>query len=168
MHVPSHLLFFTVYNFLVHSEVNIILKLTHLPPFPEYTLDLCAFPGGYGPMMRPVAMEGLAIAMTRITKYTQGARFLCTDDDCPCSTGTYLPRSKTRKYTTQIYFSQVQVAIPQCRNTVANKRSTFKSKIEHRIEHKLSNNQQSKKVSNIETCKYSGKVNLYLIKSSTL
>ncbi|XP_071400206.1 minichromosome maintenance domain-containing protein 2-like [Centroberyx affinis] len=68
------------------SQVNVILKLTHLPPFPEYTLDLCAFPRGYGPM-RPVVMEGLVIAMTRVTKYTQGARFLCTDDDCPCSTG---------------------------------------------------------------------------------
>uniref|UniRef100_A0AAX7T831 MCM C-terminal AAA(+) ATPase domain-containing protein n=1 Tax=Astatotilapia calliptera TaxID=8154 RepID=A0AAX7T831_ASTCA len=32
-------------------------------------------------------MEGLVISMTRVTKYTQGARFLCTDDDCPCSTG---------------------------------------------------------------------------------
>ncbi|XP_029935177.1 minichromosome maintenance domain-containing protein 2 [Myripristis murdjan] len=68
------------------SQVNIILKLTHLPPFPEYTLDLCAFNRGYRPM-RPVAMEGLVIAMTRVTKYTQGARFLCTEDDCPGSTG---------------------------------------------------------------------------------
>ncbi|XP_044031554.1 minichromosome maintenance domain-containing protein 2 isoform X2 [Siniperca chuatsi] len=68
------------------SQVNVILKLTHLPPFPEYTLDLCSFPRGYGPM-RPVSMEGLVIAMTRVTKYTQGARFLCINDDCPCSTG---------------------------------------------------------------------------------
>lgn len=64
-----------------------ILKLTHLPPFPEYSLDLCEFPRGYGPV-RPVAMEGLVIAMTRVTKYTQGARFLCTEADCLCSTGT--------------------------------------------------------------------------------
>ncbi|XP_046879505.1 minichromosome maintenance domain-containing protein 2 [Hypomesus transpacificus] len=72
----------------IHTEnqVNVILKLTHLPPFPEYCLDLCEFPRGYGPM-RPVAMEGLVIAMTRVTKYTQGARFLCTEDGCPCSTG---------------------------------------------------------------------------------
>ncbi|XP_074477791.1 minichromosome maintenance domain-containing protein 2 isoform X2 [Sebastes fasciatus] len=49
-------------------------------------LDLCSFPRGYGPM-RPVSMEGLVIAMTRVTKYTQGARFLCINDDCPCSTG---------------------------------------------------------------------------------
>uniref|UniRef100_A0A8C7NK48 Minichromosome maintenance domain-containing protein 2 n=1 Tax=Oncorhynchus mykiss TaxID=8022 RepID=A0A8C7NK48_ONCMY len=68
------------------SQVNVILKFTHLPPFPEYTLDLCEFPCGYGPM-RPVAMEGLAIAMTRVSKYTQGARFLCSEEDCPCSTG---------------------------------------------------------------------------------
>ncbi|XP_059183300.1 minichromosome maintenance domain-containing protein 2 [Centropristis striata] len=68
------------------SQVNVILKLTHLPPFPEYSLDLCSFPRGYGPM-RPVSMEGLVIAMTRVTKYTQGARFLCINDDCPCSTG---------------------------------------------------------------------------------
>ncbi|KAM3860642.1 LOW QUALITY PROTEIN: minichromosome maintenance domain-containing protein 2 [Diretmus argenteus] len=68
------------------SQVNVILKLTHLPPFPEYTLDLYSFPRGYGPM-RTVAMEGLVIAMTRVTKYTQGARFLCTEEDCPCSTG---------------------------------------------------------------------------------
>ncbi|XP_036935587.1 minichromosome maintenance domain-containing protein 2 [Acanthopagrus latus] len=68
------------------SQVNVILKLTHLPPFPEYMLDLCSFPRGYGPL-RPVSMEGLVIAMTRVTKYTQGARFLCINDDCPCSTG---------------------------------------------------------------------------------
>ncbi|XP_029384780.1 minichromosome maintenance domain-containing protein 2 [Echeneis naucrates] len=68
------------------NQVNVLLKLTHLPPFPEYTLDLCRFPCGYD-HMRPVSMEGLVIAMTRVTKYTQGACFLCTDDDCPCSTG---------------------------------------------------------------------------------
>ncbi|XP_056220463.1 minichromosome maintenance domain-containing protein 2 [Seriola aureovittata] len=68
------------------SQVNVILKLTHLPPFPEYMLDLCIFPREYGPM-RPVSMEGLVIAMTRVTKYTQGARFLCINDDCPSSTG---------------------------------------------------------------------------------
>ncbi|XP_034998862.2 minichromosome maintenance domain-containing protein 2 [Hippoglossus stenolepis] len=68
------------------SQVNVILKFTHLPPYPEYTLDLGSFPRGCGPM-RPVSMEGLVIAMTRVTKYTQGARFLCVNDDCPCSTG---------------------------------------------------------------------------------
>lgn len=68
-------------------EVNVILRLTHLPPFPEYKLDLCSFPRGYGPL-RPVSMEGLVIAMTRVTKYTQGARFLCVNEDCPSATGT--------------------------------------------------------------------------------
>ncbi|XP_070842402.1 minichromosome maintenance domain-containing protein 2 [Chaetodon trifascialis] len=68
------------------SQVNVILKLTHLPPFPEYTLDLCSFPRGYG-LLRPVSIEGVVIAMTRVTKYTQGARFLCINSDCPCSTG---------------------------------------------------------------------------------
>lgn len=74
-------------HLIVLFEVNVILKLTHLPPFPEYTLDLCSFPRGYGPM-RPVSMEGLVIAITRVTKYTQGARFLCINEECPCSTGT--------------------------------------------------------------------------------
>ncbi|XP_008306000.1 minichromosome maintenance domain-containing protein 2 isoform X2 [Cynoglossus semilaevis] len=32
-------------------------------------------------------MEGLVIAMTRVTKYTQGARFLCVNEDCPSATG---------------------------------------------------------------------------------
>ncbi|KAK0134600.1 Minichromosome maintenance domain-containing protein 2 [Merluccius polli] len=67
-------------------SVNVILKLTHLPPFPEYTLDLRASPRSYGPS-RPFAMEGLVVAVTRTTKYTQGARFLCNDEGCPCSTG---------------------------------------------------------------------------------
>ncbi|XP_056155687.1 minichromosome maintenance domain-containing protein 2 [Lampris incognitus] len=72
----------------IHTEnqVNIIVKLTHLPPFPDYTLDLSSFPRGYGPM-RPLAMEGLVIALTRVTNYTRGARFLCTDFDCPNSSG---------------------------------------------------------------------------------
>ncbi|XP_014870953.1 minichromosome maintenance domain-containing protein 2 isoform X1 [Poecilia latipinna] len=68
------------------SQVNVSLNFTHLPPFPEYTLDLSGFHQVYGPM-RPVSMEGAVIAITRVTKYTQGARFLCTDDDCPGSTG---------------------------------------------------------------------------------
>ncbi|XP_047205249.1 minichromosome maintenance domain-containing protein 2 isoform X1 [Girardinichthys multiradiatus] len=68
------------------SQVNVSLSFTHLPPFPEYTLDLRSFHRVFGPMT-PVSMEGAVIAMTRVTKYTQGARFLCTDDDCPGSTG---------------------------------------------------------------------------------
>lgn len=68
------------------SQVNVMLKFTHLPPFPEYTLDLCTFPRGNG-LLNPVIVEGLVIAMTRVTKYTQGARFLCINEDCTCSTG---------------------------------------------------------------------------------
>uniref|UniRef100_UPI0037E7E361 minichromosome maintenance domain-containing protein 2 n=1 Tax=Semicossyphus pulcher TaxID=241346 RepID=UPI0037E7E361 len=80
----------------IHTEnqVNVILKLTHLPPFPEYMLDLGSFPRGYGPM-RPLCMEGLVTAITRVTKYTQGARFLCINDDCPCSTGLHHIRVHT-------------------------------------------------------------------------
>ncbi|XP_018596625.2 minichromosome maintenance domain-containing protein 2 [Scleropages formosus] len=72
----------------IHTEnqVNVVLRLVNLPPLPGYSLDLCEFPRGYGPM-RPLLVEGLVVAMTRITKYTQGARFLCTEATCPCSTG---------------------------------------------------------------------------------
>jgi len=77
--------------FVCVSEVNIILKLTHLPPFPEYTLDLRASPRpSYGDTTRPMAMEGLVVAVTRTTKYTQGARFLCSDEECPCSAGSLM------------------------------------------------------------------------------
>ncbi|XP_041922920.1 minichromosome maintenance domain-containing protein 2 isoform X2 [Alosa sapidissima] len=68
------------------SQVNVVLKVTHLPPFPNYQLSLCEFPRGYGPM-RPMAMEGLVIAMTPVTKYTQGARFLCSNEDCSGAEG---------------------------------------------------------------------------------
>ncbi|KAF7213916.1 minichromosome maintenance domain-containing protein 2 [Nothobranchius furzeri] len=73
------------------SQVNISLNFTHLPPFPEYTLELCSFPRVYGPM-RPVSMEGVVIAMTRVTKYTLGARFLCTNEECSCSAGFHYIR----------------------------------------------------------------------------
>ncbi|KAL4630931.1 MCM domain-containing protein 2 [Arapaima gigas] len=68
------------------NQVNVVLRLVHLPPLPGYSLDLREFPRWYGPM-RPFLVEGLVIAMTRVTKYTQGARFLCTKATCPCSTG---------------------------------------------------------------------------------
>uniref|UniRef100_A0A3Q3FC41 Minichromosome maintenance domain containing 2 n=1 Tax=Kryptolebias marmoratus TaxID=37003 RepID=A0A3Q3FC41_KRYMA len=71
------------------SQVNVSLNFTHLPPFPEYKLDLCSPPRVFGPL-RPVSMEGLVTAMTRTTKYTQGARFLCTNDACPCSTFNHI------------------------------------------------------------------------------
>lgn len=31
--------------------------------------------------------EGIATAMGTVTKYTQGARFLCTEETCPFSEG---------------------------------------------------------------------------------
>ncbi|XP_062841477.1 minichromosome maintenance domain-containing protein 2 isoform X2 [Trichomycterus rosablanca] len=68
------------------NQVNVVLKLAHMPPFPDYFLDLSEFPWGYG-HMRPMALEGLVIAMTCVTKYTQGARFLCAEEKCPCSRG---------------------------------------------------------------------------------
>lgn len=67
-------------------KVNVVLRPTHMPPFPNYVLDLSEFPRGYY-LMRPVALEGLVIAMTCVTKYTQGARFICADEKCPCSRG---------------------------------------------------------------------------------
>ncbi|XP_057680511.1 minichromosome maintenance domain-containing protein 2 [Corythoichthys intestinalis] len=72
-------------------QVHVLLKLTHLPPFPEYTLDLASFPR-MRRSMRPVVMEGLVIATTRVTKYTRGARFLCSNDRCPFSKGFHTIR----------------------------------------------------------------------------
>ncbi|XP_066533289.1 minichromosome maintenance domain-containing protein 2 isoform X6 [Hoplias malabaricus] len=71
---------------ITENQINVVLKPTHMPPFPRYSLDLSEFPRGYGPM-RPLELEGLVIAMTRVTHYTQGARFLCTEEKCPCSRG---------------------------------------------------------------------------------
>ncbi|KAK6490981.1 minichromosome maintenance domain-containing protein 2 [Huso huso] len=68
------------------AQVNVVLKLTHLPPLPDYYLNLCDFPHGYDPK-RYFVVEGLVMAMTPVTKYTQGARFLCTEDTCPYSSG---------------------------------------------------------------------------------
>uniref|UniRef100_A0A672NQ15 Minichromosome maintenance domain-containing protein 2 n=1 Tax=Sinocyclocheilus grahami TaxID=75366 RepID=A0A672NQ15_SINGR len=68
------------------NQVNVVLKPNYLPPFHNYCMDLSEFPHGYGPM-RPLALEGLVIAMTRVTKYTQGARFLCSEEKCPFSRG---------------------------------------------------------------------------------
>ena len=65
-----------------------MLKLTHLPPLPSYCLDLCEFPRDYT-SQRFYTMQGIVIAMTTETKYTQGARFLCSDEACPLSKGKY-------------------------------------------------------------------------------
>ncbi|EHA99343.1 hypothetical protein GW7_03617 [Heterocephalus glaber] len=68
------------------TQINIVLKLTHLPPLPSYILDLCEFPLDYT-SQRFYMMQGIVIAMTTITKYTQGARFLCSEEACPLSKG---------------------------------------------------------------------------------
>ncbi|XP_051021943.1 minichromosome maintenance domain-containing protein 2 [Acomys russatus] len=68
------------------TQINVVLKLTQLPPLPSYSLDLCEFPLNYA-SQRFYMMQGIVIAMTTITKYTQGARFLCSDEACPFSKG---------------------------------------------------------------------------------
>ncbi|XP_021544147.1 minichromosome maintenance domain-containing protein 2 [Neomonachus schauinslandi] len=68
------------------TQINIVLKLTHLPPLRSYSLDLCEFPLDYA-SQRFYMMQGIVIAMTTVTKYTQGARFLCSDEACPLSKG---------------------------------------------------------------------------------
>ncbi|XP_067836374.1 minichromosome maintenance domain-containing protein 2 [Heptranchias perlo] len=68
------------------NQVNVVLKLTHLPPLPNYSLNLCQFPRGYQ-LLRYYKIEGVVIAMTTVTKYTQGARFLCSESSCPFSAG---------------------------------------------------------------------------------
>uniref|UniRef100_M3YFD2 Minichromosome maintenance domain-containing protein 2 n=1 Tax=Mustela putorius furo TaxID=9669 RepID=M3YFD2_MUSPF len=68
------------------TQINIVLKLTHLPPLRSYILDLCEFPLDYA-SQRFYMMQGIVIAMTTVTKYTQGARFLCSDEACPLSKG---------------------------------------------------------------------------------
>ncbi|XP_032152137.1 minichromosome maintenance domain-containing protein 2 isoform X2 [Sapajus apella] len=68
------------------TQINIVLKLSHLPPLPSYSLDLCEFPLDYT-SQRFYVMQGIVIAMTTVTKYTQGARFLCSDEACPLSKG---------------------------------------------------------------------------------
>ncbi|KAK2503109.1 hypothetical protein MC885_002523 [Smutsia gigantea] len=68
------------------TQINIVLKLTHLPPLPSYSLDLCEFPLDYT-SQRFFMTQGIVIAVTTVTKYTQGARFLCSDEACPLSKG---------------------------------------------------------------------------------
>lgn len=71
---------------LCSSQINIVLKLTHLPSLPSYSLNLCEFPLNYA-SQRFYMIQGIVIAMTTVTKYTQGARFLCSDEVCPFSKG---------------------------------------------------------------------------------
>ncbi|XP_064409778.1 minichromosome maintenance domain-containing protein 2 [Latimeria chalumnae] len=76
------------------NQVNIVLKLTHLPPLPNYFLNMCEYPYGYR-FQRYYIIEGVVMAMTTVTKYTQGARFLCSEVSCPFSTGFQFIRVHT-------------------------------------------------------------------------
>ncbi|XP_073187071.1 minichromosome maintenance domain-containing protein 2 isoform X3 [Lepidochelys kempii] len=66
------------------AQINIVLKPTHLPPLPSYVLSLCEFPLDYM-SQRFYMSEGIVIAMGTVMKYTQGARFLCSEETCPFS-----------------------------------------------------------------------------------
>ncbi|RMC15315.1 hypothetical protein DUI87_07504 [Hirundo rustica rustica] len=66
------------------AQISILLKPTHLPPLPSYVLSLSAYPFNYT-SPRFYMSEGIVIAMGTVTKYTQGARFLCTEETCPFS-----------------------------------------------------------------------------------
>ncbi|KYO26008.1 MCM domain-containing protein 2 isoform C [Alligator mississippiensis] len=68
------------------AQISIVLKPTHLPSLPSYVLSLCEFPFNYM-SQRFYVSEGIVIAMGMVTKYTQGARFLCSEDSCPFSEG---------------------------------------------------------------------------------
>ncbi|XP_038244543.1 minichromosome maintenance domain-containing protein 2 isoform X2 [Dermochelys coriacea] len=68
------------------AQINIVLKPTHLPPLPSYVLSLCEFPLDYM-SQRFYMSEGIVIAMGTVMKYTQGARFLCSEETCPFSEG---------------------------------------------------------------------------------
>ncbi|XP_061198982.1 minichromosome maintenance domain-containing protein 2 isoform X2 [Neopsephotus bourkii] len=68
------------------AQISILLKPTHLPPLPSYVLSLAAFPFNYT-SQRFYMSEGIAIAMGIVTKYTQGARFFCTEETCQFSKG---------------------------------------------------------------------------------
>ncbi|XP_060099657.1 minichromosome maintenance domain-containing protein 2 isoform X2 [Heteronotia binoei] len=66
------------------AQMNVVLKLTYLPSLPCYTLNLCKFPFDYM-SQRFYMSEGIVIQMTAVTKYTQGARFVCSEETCPFS-----------------------------------------------------------------------------------
>ncbi|NXE11734.1 MCMD2 protein, partial [Lophotis ruficrista] len=70
------------------AQISILLKPTHLPSLPSYVLSLSTFPFNYT-SQRFYMSEGIAIAMGTVTKYTQGARFLCTEETCPFSEGRF-------------------------------------------------------------------------------
>ncbi|XP_053571867.1 minichromosome maintenance domain-containing protein 2 [Bombina bombina] len=73
------------------AQINVILKLTHLPELQGYRLSLSEFPFQYK-SKRFFMLEGIVIAVTTVTKYTQGARFLCSETSCPFSEGFHFIR----------------------------------------------------------------------------
>ncbi|XP_040289805.1 minichromosome maintenance domain-containing protein 2 [Bufo bufo] len=66
------------------AQIHVVLKVTHLPDLPGYHLSLSEFPLDYR-SQRLYMMEGTVTAMSPVNKYTQGARFLCSDTKCPLS-----------------------------------------------------------------------------------
>uniref|UniRef100_A0A8D2J3Y0 Minichromosome maintenance domain-containing protein 2 n=1 Tax=Varanus komodoensis TaxID=61221 RepID=A0A8D2J3Y0_VARKO len=68
------------------AQMNIVLKLTHLPSLPSYLCNLFKFPFDYT-SQRFYMLEGIVVATTTITKYTQGARFVCSEETCQFSEG---------------------------------------------------------------------------------
>ncbi|XP_061456506.1 minichromosome maintenance domain-containing protein 2 [Rhineura floridana] len=68
------------------AQMSIVLKLTHLPSLPSYVLSLSKLPFDYT-SQRFYMTEGIVVAMSTVTKYTQGARFVCFDEKCPFSEG---------------------------------------------------------------------------------
>uniref|UniRef100_A0A8C5WBZ4 Minichromosome maintenance domain-containing protein 2 n=1 Tax=Leptobrachium leishanense TaxID=445787 RepID=A0A8C5WBZ4_9ANUR len=75
----------------VFQSIHVVLKLSHLPELPGYHLSLSDFPLDYS-SHRLYMLEGIVTAMTTVTKYTQAARFLCSETDCPYSKGFHYIR----------------------------------------------------------------------------
>ncbi|KAM8967398.1 minichromosome maintenance domain-containing protein 2 [Pelodytes ibericus] len=82
---------FLIGQYQTEAQVHVILKLTHLPQLPGYHLSLSDFPLDHK-SHRLYMLEGIVTAMTTVTKYTQGARFLCSETSCPCSEGFHYIR----------------------------------------------------------------------------
>ncbi|XP_072855101.1 minichromosome maintenance domain-containing protein 2 [Pogona vitticeps] len=76
------------------AQMNIVLKITHLPSLPGYVLNLCKFPFDYT-SQRFYMTEGIVVEVTVVTKYTQGARFVCSEETCPFSEGFHYVRVHT-------------------------------------------------------------------------
>uniref|UniRef100_A0A8D0BZH5 Minichromosome maintenance domain containing 2 n=1 Tax=Salvator merianae TaxID=96440 RepID=A0A8D0BZH5_SALMN len=63
------------------AQIRVVLKLTHLPSLPSYVLSLHKFALDYS-SHRFYMLEGIVLAMTIVTKYTQGAKFVCCEEAC--------------------------------------------------------------------------------------